>query len=163
MPAERQVPSDRPGDEPNGEGQAPVFRSWGEVFDLSAFAVRFRNDAALANMTTAITCWGSGHTNLSRASDTVIKTVADSVLSPAESKSLLNRYKENPNLSVGILAQTQVENEQKREQLLNVLSASSDTYSLWIDASTPGRRSMREFTVMEQDAEGVVSYVSFAH
>lgn len=143
--------------------QINAFRSWGEVFDLSALSVVFGNDAALPNVTTQITCWGGGQINFRRASKESFAAIVSSVVSPSEAQGILNRYQENPSASIQILAQTQIGQEPQRERLLRMVSSASLNYSLWIDASTVGRRPMRRFTVMQLDDSGVTQYQQFAH
>lgn len=155
------------GDETLDEGDvAPIpdaFRSWGEVFDVSAISAQIGNDAALPNLTSQITCWGGGQSNLRRASDETIQATIASVLPRSQAKQLLSRYRDNPAMSPQTLFQGQISEESPRDQLSRMFTQSSNNYSLWIDASTVGRRSMRRFIVMQRDESGMTTFHQFAH
>ncbi|TWT98401.1 General secretion pathway protein K [Stieleria varia] len=140
-----------------------AFRSWGEVFDVSQISAAFGNDAALANLTTGITCWGSGQSNLRRASDEIIQAMVASVVSEAQASRLVARYRENPTMSAQILFQNQVSDETQRAQLSRMFSETSHNHSMWIDASATGRRSLRRFIVMQRDDSGMTRYHQFKY
>jgi len=153
---------------PEGEaepGMADIpraFRSWGEVFDLSALSANFGNDAALPNVTADLTCWGGGGLNLRRASDASIQAVAATVLSDAGAGRLVSRYRESPTMSRGILIQQEANTETQRLRLRRMLGETSTHFSLWIDASAVARRSKRTFSVMRKTDDGIIINERFA-
>ncbi|KAA5541082.1 hypothetical protein FYK55_19510 [Roseiconus nitratireducens] len=140
----------------------PAFRSWGEVFDLTTLQQTIGDDAALANVTAELTCWGSGGLNLRRASDESIRAVATCVLSRAGAERLVRRYRENPTMTLAILVQQEAASETLRRKLLRMFSETSTDHSLWIDASSPARRSLRTFSVLSQGDDGTVVNQRFA-
>jgi hypothetical protein len=139
-----------------------AFRSWGEVFDLSALNAGFGNDAALPNVTSNLTCWGGGGLNLRRASDASIQAAAACVLSEAGARRLVSRYRENPVLSLEILVQQEVKIESDRLRLRRMLAETSTHFSLWIDASATARRSTRTFSVMRRTEDSIMINERFA-
>lgn len=137
-----------------------AFRSWGEVFDLTS--LHRQGQAALPSVTTGITCWGTGQLNFRRASDQAILAIARSVVQDGGARRLLQRYRNNPAASLGVLLQTEVSNQQNRQRLLELMSQSSTNFSLWVDASSNSGRSHRQFTVMRRDEEGVIRQSKFS-
>jgi hypothetical protein len=140
-----------------------AFRSWGEVFDFKALATLYGSDAALPNVTAGVTCWGSGQLNIRRASDEAILAVAASVVQDGGARRLLKRYRENPIASLSALLQSEVSSQRNRDALANLMSETSTNFSIWIDASSQGRGSIRSFTVMRRDEEGVTRQSKFVH
>ncbi len=139
----------------------PAFRSWGEVFDLSTLEGRLGGGAALPNVTTGITCWGSGQLNFRRASDEAILAIVASVVQDGGARRLLTRYRQNPTSSIGVLLQTEVSNREHRDALTSLLSEKSNNFSIWIHASAKGAGSLHQFVVMNRDDEGVTRYEKF--
>ena len=138
-----------------------AFRSWGEVFDLTALSAAFGNDAALPNLTGEITCWGSGAVNIRRASDKSIQAAAAGVLSQAGADRFVSRYRENPTGSLEVLIQREANSETDRRRLRKMISETSTHFSLWIDASTTARKSLRSFSVLQQSDEGTTTNERF--
>ena len=139
-----------------------AFRSWGEVFDLSALNAAFGSDAALPNLTSNLTCWGGGGLNLRRASDASIRAAAACVLSKAGARRLVSRYRENPALSLEILVQQEGNTESERLRLRRMLTETSTHFSMWIDASATARRSTRAFSVMRRTEDSSIVNERFA-
>ncbi len=140
-----------------------AFRSWGEIFDLGSMEAQIGSDAALPNLTTDITCWGTGQLNIRRASDQAILAVASSVVQDGGAQRLLTRYRESPKATLGVLLQTEISSQRNRDQLSTMLSEASTNFSVWIDASAKGSGSQRWFAVMRRDEEGVTRQTRFAH
>lgn len=151
------------GDDEDIEVIPDAFRSWGEVFDIESLSSQLGSDAALPNLTTAVTCWGTGQLNIQRASDQAILAVAGSVVQDGGAQRLLKRYRDSRVPSLTTLLQTEITSPRNRQQLAELLSESSTNFSIWIDASTRGRPSVRTFTVMQRDDEGVTRQTKFVH
>tara|TARA_R110002049_G_scaffold4601_5_gene32725 strand:+ start:1013402 stop:1014343 length:942 start_codon:yes stop_codon:yes gene_type:complete len=141
----------------------PAFRSWGEVFDIAKMSASVGSDAALPNLTTGMTCWGSGQLNIRRASDASILAVVGSVIQDGGAARFLKRYRDNPASDVKVLLVTEVKNEGQRDQLAGLVAEASTNFSLWIDASVKSGRPLRDFIVTRRDEEGVIRIEKFAH
>jgi hypothetical protein len=150
-------------DDQEREPLPDALRSWGEVFDLAALEVGSGGDAALPNLTTGITCWGNGQLNLRRASDQAILAVASSVVQDGGARRLLQKFRDHPTSSLPELLQTEVSSQRDRDRLRDLLSESSTNFSIWIDASTRSGGSIRSFTAMQRDEEGVTRHCKFMH
>ena len=167
-PIREELMDNASGNDDDGDSEAAIieipraFRSWGEVFDLSALTNAYRSDAALPNMTTDITCWGGGGLNVRRASDESVKAAAACVLSDAGADRLISRYRESEAMSLEILVQREGKTASERDRLRRMLAETSTHFSLWIDASAPARRSMRTFSVMRKTDDGIVINERFA-
>ena len=149
-------------DEEDAEIVPDAFRSWGEVFDLAALEKSLGNQAALPAATKELTCWGTGQLNFGRASDEAILAVTSSVVQDGAGRRLLQRYRDNPTATLDILLQTEVTNPRNRDQLKELLSETSTNFSIWIDAQSKTGRSIRTFTAMKRDDEGVIQESRFS-
>lgn len=138
-----------------------AFRSWGEVFDLRTLSETSGGPAALPNLTTGMTCWGNGQLNFRRASDEAILAVAGTVVQDGGAQRLLTRYRSSPTTTLAVLLQSEVASQRERDLLARLLSETSSNFSIWLDASTRGGRSLRRFTVQFRDAEGDTRYSRF--
>lgn len=154
----------------DGEGEEerkpeipPALRSWGEVFDLAKMSASVGTEAALPNLTTDMTCWGSGQLNIRRASDASISAVVGSVIQDGGAARFLKNYRDNPTSSLEVLLLTEVKKQGQRDELSEMLAEASTNFSLWIDASTKVGRPIRNFIVMRRDEEGVTRLEKFAH
>lgn len=137
-------------------GPPAAFRSWGEVFDLSSLAASASGDATLPNVTTGMTCWGSGQLNFRRASDQAILAIAGAVVQDGGARRLLTRYRSSPTATLAVLLQTEVSSARHRDALSRLTSETSSCFSIWIVASHRGQGALRQFTVQELDDEGVL-------
>ncbi|MEM1068733.1 MAG: hypothetical protein AAGI63_07545 [Planctomycetota bacterium] len=138
-----------------------AFRSWGEVFELPMLTSTYGSTAALPNATTGMTCWGSGQLNFQRASDQAILAVAGAVIQDGAARDLLDRYRRSPTATLPMLLQAEVSDREDRETLARLMSQSSTSFSVWIDASTQGRKSLRRFSVQSRDREGDIRSARF--
>lgn len=140
-----------------------AFRSWGEVFDLGQLDRLGGGPAALANVTTTTTCWGSGQLNFRRASDDAILAVLGSVVQDGGAQRILKKYRRNPTVAdLNTLLETEVSNRSDRRELARLLSETSANFSLWIHASARSGQPLQRFVVMNRDDEGVTRYEQFA-
>jgi len=155
--------SDDPSANPAGLSTVPMaFRSWGEVFDLALLATAVGSEAALPNLTTEITCWGTGQLNIRRAADPSILAVFRSVIPAGSATRMLKRYRDNPAADLAALLVTEVRDNRDREQLTRLLAEVSTHYSLWIDASIATGRPLRRLVLMQRDEEGVTRREGFS-
>jgi hypothetical protein len=159
----RQLSPDSESEEAEEPEIPDAFRSWGEVFDLPLLESQVGSGAAVPNVTTEITCWGSGQLNFRRASDQAILAVVGSVVQDGAAKRILTRYRSRPEASLAVLLQGEITNGRYRDRLRGLLSETSNNFSLWIDASSPQRGSIRHFTVMQRDQEGETRQLTFMH
>lgn len=139
-----------------------AFRSWGEVFNIAALDQTLGNQASLPASTMGLTCWGSGQLNFRRASDEAILAVTSSVVQDGGGRRLLQRYRDNPTMTLSVLLATEISNQRNRERLQEMLSESSMNFSVWIDAYSKTGRSVRTFTAMKRDVEGITRLSRFA-
>jgi hypothetical protein len=150
--------------EPEEEPVIPdPFRSWGEVFDLEALERSTGTDVALPSLTTGMTCWGAGQLNIRRASDEAILAVAGSIVQDGGAQRILQRYRQSKTISLEILLTSEVSNRRDQDSLKRMLSETSTNFSLWLDASTKAHGSIRTFSVMRRDEEGVTRNNKFLH
>lgn len=152
--------------EDNGGEEPPIpdpFRSWGEVFDVAKLKSIVGNDAALPNVTTGITCWGSGQLNMERASDDAILAITSAIVSDSKAKKMLERYRENPTMDVQTLLRVGISDQADREVLAGLMTDNSLNFSVWISASAKADRAETTFTVTLTDDEGVTQTKKFAH
>ena len=156
--------TDQDDEDDTAEAEIPrAFRSWGEVFDLSSLFSTIGSDAALPNLTTELTCWGSGSINIRRASDESIRSAAACVISEAGANRLVNRYRENPTITSEMLITRETKSESERQRLRRMLGEVSVHFSVWIDASAKARRSARVFSVMRRTDDGVIVNERYAY
>jgi hypothetical protein len=149
---------------PENELEQPdAFRSWGEVFDLAALDAGLARDASLPNLTTGMTLWGNGQLNFRRASDEAILAISGLVVQDGAARRIIQRYRESPTATLAVLLQSEVTSEPDRKRLGELMSESSTNFSIWIDASARGGGSLRSFTVMRRDGEGVIRQTKFLH
>jgi len=139
-----------------------AFRAWGDVLDTARLMQTFGTDAALPNVTSEMTCWGGGGLNVRRASQSSIGAAAACVLPEAAADGMARRLKENPDLSLEILITQEANTERRRMRLRQMLSETSSHFSLWLDASSPTRRSFRTFSVLRRGDDGDVHHERFA-
>ncbi len=140
-----------------------AFRSWGEVFDIAALKTLLGSEAAVANATTGITCWGTGQLNFKRASDEAILAIIGSVVQDGGARRILKRYRQNPAASLPVLLQLEVKQQRQRERLSRLLNQTSTNFSIWIHASSKNDRGLTHFVVSRRDDEGVTRFSKFSH
>jgi len=163
VPREKRKASGTDDEDQEIELDAPdAFRSWGEVFDFATLNRTSRDPAALQAMTTNLTCWGSGQLNFRRASDNAILTLTSVVVQDGRARRILQRYRDNPTATLPILLQSEVSDPQEQRQLQAMLSETSTNFSIWIDAQSKTGPSLRTFTVMKRDADGVAQKQRFS-
>ena len=140
-----------------------AFRSWGEILDLTRLEAGIARDASLPNLTTGLTCWGNGQLNLRRASDDAILALTRVVIQDGAARRIVQRFRQNPTSTLALLLQTEVSREEDRQRLAELMSETSTNFSIWIDVFSPGGGSLRSFSVMRRDEEGVIRQTKFLH
>ncbi len=158
--------SSEDGDEAE-EGQeksrVDAFGSWGQIFDIARLNAVVGSDLALPNVTTGITCWGSGQLNFRRASDEAILASFGSVVQDGGARRILQRYRQSPTATLQVLLHLEVSRDEHRERLSRLVTESSNNFSIWISASSKTGRGLTEFIVARRDEEGVTRFSKFAH
>lgn len=139
-----------------------AFRSWGEVFDINSLGTGGRNQLSLQASTMHVTCWGSGQLNFRRASDESIVVLAGALVQDGKARQILQRYRSKPTASLNTVLMSEVSDQQKQRQLQSIFSETSTNFSIWIDAQSPGGPSLRTFTVMKRDPDGIVQQQRFS-
>ncbi len=138
----------------------PAFCSWGEVFDLRRLRERLGDARLIAGLTREVTCWGNGRLNLRRASDDAVLTICRPIVADGLARRLLQRYRENPHLELGLLIEKEVNSPEEQAQMLELLGESSSSFSLWTEVTSTRFRQQR-FAVRQTDAEGRVRTTEF--
>ncbi len=139
-----------------------AFRSWGEVFDVDLLEKQAGTHAALPTATTGITLWGNGPLNLRRASDDAIMAVVATVIQDGGARRFVQRFRKNPTVTLGVVLQTEIDDEADRERVGRLLSETSTNYSIWIDASTANGVHKTTFSSTRRDEDGVARHIRFA-
>ena len=138
----------------------PAFRSWGEVFDFGMLIGQSPDKQVQLDFTRSFTLWGSGNININRATDAQISMLLETAISAAESKKVLRKLRENPDISVEMVVEKELTSPVKREQVKGLLNTASFAYSLFIDVETPQCRSRKLF-VNTLDPNGVQQILEF--
>ncbi len=129
------------------------FRSWGEVFELTRLRELEGSERVLAEVTRELTLWGTGHTNIHRASDKVLESVAKSIVTDGLARRIVERNREASDLECRLLLQQTVLNESDRKKLELVLGDGSSTFSVWVE-SFDGIVTKQHFSVSYTDDDG---------
>lgn len=119
----------RPFQETGESSGAPVFDSWGQVFELDR-----RPDAAalLQEMTREISCWGTGLLNVTYASDESLNTACATLVRGSTIDRLKVCRATGHYRKLGALLDAAVVTDSERRQLGELLTVRSQCYSLWI-------------------------------
>ncbi|MEM9828138.1 MAG: hypothetical protein AAF958_16215 [Planctomycetota bacterium] len=113
----------------------PAFRSWGEVVDAAVIAQAGPN--AWAESTRWWNLGASRTLNIKRASEPVIIATAESILGPAGARRFAWRHRQNRSASIEALLQSEVSVQRNRQRLADRLSATSESFSLWVRSRSP--------------------------
>jgi type II secretory pathway pseudopilin PulG len=138
-----------------------AFRSWGEVFDLISVNALLGDDRHLAKMTRGVSLFGTGRLNVFRATDEAITTVCDSIVQPALSKRILLKIRETSLGQMDLILQQTVTDAKSRDQLSKILGNSSQSFSIWIEATGSSTRSQR-FAVQHPHSSGPIQTTEFS-
>jgi hypothetical protein len=111
---------------------AMVFRSWGQVFDLSQDTSPGESADRLKDQTREITCWGSGRLNVRRASDQAVRLVCQDKLGPDVVGKLLSLRREPGIKDLDALLSRLALRVEDRSLLERRLSDRSTRHSIWV-------------------------------
>ena len=150
-------------EEEEEKSRVDVFGSWGQIFDIARLNAVVGSDLALPNVTTGITCWGSGQLNFRRASDEAILASFRSVVQDGGARRILQRYRQSPTATLQVLMHLEISRDEHRERLSRLVTESSNNFSIWISATSKTGRGLTEFTVARRDDEGITRFSKFAH
>ena len=162
VPLEKQLSFEESEDDDAEPSVLNAFESWGQVFDIGQLKSISGSGAVLPNVTTGITCWGNGQLNFQRAADAPILALAKTIVQDREAENMLQRYRENPTMTLQTALQLEVSEPQQREMLARLFSESSTNFSVWIHASSRSGLDRMTFSVSYRDDEGVTRYTTFA-
>jgi type II secretory pathway pseudopilin PulG len=138
-----------------------AFRSWGEVFDLVQVNRLAGDDRQLATMTRELTLFGTGKINLFRASDEAILAVCGSVIEDGLAKRLLEKLRSTSLRETELILEQTVIKEDDRKNLIDMLGESSNSFSLWIEAT--GQRSRKQrLAIITPDTLGRLKTIEFS-
>ena len=143
------------------ENNWPALRSWGEVFDLVQVHRLAGEDRQLAKMTRNLSLYGSGRLNVFRAGDETVQSVCTAVVQEGLSKRILSKIRDTSLGDVSLILESAVTNAEDRSALKALLSASSNSFSLWIEASDKSSRQQR-FAVQALNENGIVQTTEFS-
>lgn len=104
----------------------PVFHSWGEVFEESSVP----DPRLLASMGANLTCFGNGKLNWKRASPAALEAVLSG--HAALVRQIISRRAAGPEASLPSIVSALGLPEQTQRELKDLLTDSSESYSLWI-------------------------------
>ena len=139
----------------------PALRSWGEVFDLVQVNRLAGEDRQLAKMTRNLSLYGSGRLNVFRAGDETVQVVCTAVVQEGLSKRILSKIRDTSLGDVNLILESAVSNAEDRRALQTLLSASSSSFSLWIEASDKSSRQQR-FAVQSLNENGIAQTTEFS-
>jgi type II secretory pathway pseudopilin PulG len=140
---------------------APAFRSWGEVFDLIKVNRFAGDDRQVAKMTKNVTIFGSGRLNVFRASDDAVLAVCNCVAQEGLSKRVLLKIRETFLGEIRLILERSVTNSKDREGLIALLSSSSSSFSLWMEATDKNSRQQR-LAIQAMDENGTLRINEFS-
>jgi hypothetical protein len=109
-----------------------VFRSWGQVFDLSQDTSAGEAAGRLKDQTREITCWGSGRLNIRRASDQAVRLVCQDKLGPDVVGKVLSLRREPGIKSLDDLLARMALRIEDRSLLERRLTDRSTRHSIWV-------------------------------
>jgi hypothetical protein len=138
----------------------PAFRSWGEVFDFGMLISQNPDKQVQLDFAKSFTLWGSGQINIHRTTDTQLSTLAGIIVTDAQARKIVTKLRENPDPSIDIILEKEIEDLKVRTRLRNLLSPTSYSYSLFIDVDSPQCRSRKSF-VKTLDPLGVQQILEF--
>lgn len=139
----------------------PAFRSWGEVFDLVQLQRLAGDDRQLATMTHQISLYGTCKLNVLRAKDEVILAACRSTIPDGLSKRLLSRIRETTLNQIDLILEQTITNLKDRAELSQILGTTSDSFSLWIEAT--GRRARHQRLALQvPDENGGLQITEFS-
>ena len=137
-----------------------LFRSWGQVFDLSRMHASGISTALLPGLTGQITCWGINELNIARAPEAVIVEVCSVYMPPASARRLVREYQRRRAPDIFQLIDNNVNDADTRSLLKRTLVERSSCFSIWV-LSSDGRHSTQRFSVLEYDEDDVARTSSF--
>jgi hypothetical protein len=148
-------------DEPTLSVLQPAIRSWGEVFDLARVRRATGDDRYLAQLTRRLSLFGTGRLNVYRADDETIIAVCKSKVSDGLSQRILDKIRDSSLRETNLILEQTVSNANDRRDLQQLLSSTSSSFSLWIEASNPRNRIQRWATIAPNEM-GIVENQEFA-
>jgi type II secretory pathway component PulK len=122
----------RPLSEDSTKSDAKLFRSWGQIFDLTPSQSPAESADRLRDATHEITCWGSGRLNICRASDQAIRAVCQNKVSPDVLDKLLSLRRDKEIKGLDDLFTRMALRIEDRAVLERLLSDRSTRHSIWI-------------------------------
>jgi hypothetical protein len=138
----------------------PAFRSWGEIFDFGLLISQNPDKQVQLDFAKGFTLWGSGQINIHRTTESQLSTVIGTVVPSAMARNIVTKLRENPDPSIDIILEKEVESLSQRKQLRTLLSPTSFAYSLFVDVDAPQCRSRKSF-VKTLDSNGVQQILEF--
>jgi len=108
------------------------FDSWGQVYALEQSRSNRAPPTALVDLTTDITLWGSGRTNVYRASNKAIAEAWRLAVRRGRPDALHELRREVPTMELNDMLATLRLRDSDRESFENLLTDRSQAYSLWV-------------------------------
>ncbi|MEQ1824848.1 MAG: hypothetical protein ABL921_02850 [Pirellula sp.] len=139
----------------------PAFRSWGEVFDLVQVSQLAGDDRHLANMTRHVSLYGSGRLNVFRASDETVLAVCRTVVQDGLAKRVLSKLRDTSLGQVDLILEQTITNTDDRKSLSKLLSNSSESFSIWMEATSRSSRHQR-LAIAAPDENGMMRTTEYS-
>jgi hypothetical protein len=127
--------------------------TWGQVFSNS---ITFSQPTPefISSRAQLITLWGNGRINIRRASDLVIEAACRDIIGENKTELLLELRRKNPESNLKSLLEKAALDSAQLSRLEDLLSDSSNCYSLWLTV-TSSRTSETEFIVLDENGEAI--------
>ncbi len=150
---------------PNGsadlaQSALPAFRSWGEIFDLGKMKRESPDGILKFDFTKSLTLWGNGQVNIRRATNEVIGSTLEAVMTKAGAKSLLSELNRTEEVDLQAIVETKLTRPSDRRAVMTLIGMSSFSFSLFVDVDAPQGRSRRLF-VSTTDIDGSPTTTEF--
>lgn len=140
----------------------PAFLDWTEVFSIPAIRNVSGDDRQLVALTRDATVFGRGPINVTRANDAAVLAVLRTVVEDGLAKRILEEVKRSATLDFNLILERVVTDMRDRQQLMEVLTSNSGTYSLWTEISDQKTR-QQGLAVLRTDNTGLTRTDRYAY
>lgn len=139
-----------------------AFRDWADVFSIPAIRNISGDDRQLVTLTRGATIFGRGPINVVRADDASLLAVLRSVVEDGLAKRVLEEIQRSATLDLNLILERAVTDVRDRQQLSEMLTANSATFSLWSEISDEKSRH-QGLAVIKTDNTGLTRTDRYAY